>query len=555
MNMRKKICYVMTFIMMVTAMFAGLSFASQAATGDLGEGYNVSNFTKYFSTVDDGVIDTTSNGVVTVLVFARTNGNCANSNAVVSGLCGSNWVQDDRVRVAVVDIDKASKDVVTQMRDGNPASTVTFSYCENNAANNAMWDYLAMTVGDSDTVTLPVTVIIDDNNMVQYCLTGYQTSETIYTYVKALVGEDFVEFANPNEFSLFVEGTYDEKMAFEVMDLVNEARAGQGLDALKMDEGLMEAAMQRAAECAVYYSHTRPNGESCFTVLDNSYRMGCAENIAAGYSSSAGVMDGWLNSEGHYANIMGGSYTNIGVGCFYQDGAVYWVQLFSTYGANQVTQPENYVATAEVKTKYEYMSSFYFGYPSNIEVGTSEKPAMLYGKNLGFSDEPYNLSPKTFAFESANTDIATVDADGTVHALATNGTSIKANLSNPGGDKISLSCVVTIVEASSSGDNGNGDNMGNGDGNNGNTETGDNTGNGEGNRNPDYVPPTTGFLVTGDVDFNGTVDLTDAQLALKFALKIYIPYDLEAFVADYDFDNAVTLSDAQLILKKALMII
>ncbi len=520
MNIRKKICYMMSIIMVLTTVWIQGRTISHAAMGGIGEGYDVENLDKSFATVDDGSVNTTSDGVVTVLVFARTNGSCFNSNAVIGELCESSWTAHEGVRVAVIDIDQASKDVVASMRDSNAASDVRFCYCENRAANNAMWDYLAMTVGDSDTVTLPVIIMIDGNNKVQYCLTGYQSSQTIYTYVKDLVGEDFADLSNPDEISLFLKGTFDEEKAFEVLDLVNEARAEQELDALKMDEGLMEAAMQRAAECAVYYDHTRPNGESCFTVFDDGYLISAAENIAAGYSSSSAVMDGWLNSTGHYANIMGEDFTNLGVGCFYQDGVIYWVQLFSAYGDTQVTQPENYVTTAQVQAKAEYLGELSFRYATNVEVGMDMLPSQLYGVNLGFDVENFYLSPETFSYESVAPEIATVDSNGVLHAASVGDTIITASI----GDKISLITYVSVVEKSSSdhnGDNGNDAND----------------------------------LMTGDVDFNGIIDLTDAQLALKIALRIYVPYEVEVLAADMDSDNAVTLNDAQSILKKALKII
>ena len=77
-------------------------------------------------------------------------------------------------------------------------------------------------------------------------------------------------------------------------------------------------------------SHTRPDGSACFTVLaEYGIQWGAAgENIAAGFTDAATVMNGWLNSPGHYMNIMG-PFTHIGVGHYTDaDGREYWVQLF-----------------------------------------------------------------------------------------------------------------------------------------------------------------------------------------------------------------------------------
>lgn len=116
--------------------------------------------------------------------------------------------------------------------------------------------------------------------------------------------------------------------AKEVVNLVNEARAKAGLEPLVTDMALTEAANIRATEIAQSFSHTRPDGSSCFTVLDElgiSYRY-AAENIAMGQSSPNKVMDDWLNSSGHRANILSEEAGKIGVG-IYTDafGRLHWV--------------------------------------------------------------------------------------------------------------------------------------------------------------------------------------------------------------------------------------
>ena len=122
--------------------------------------------------------------------------------------------------------------------------------------------------------------------------------------------------------------------ATEVLNLVNQLRAEVGVAPLSLDSTLCQAANTRAVEISQdnCFSQTRPNGTSCFTVLDDygiSY-MATGENIAAGYATPADVVAGWKNSEGHYANMINASYTKLGVG-FYNSGSGYgthWTQLF-----------------------------------------------------------------------------------------------------------------------------------------------------------------------------------------------------------------------------------
>ena len=117
-----------------------------------------------------------------------------------------------------------------------------------------------------------------------------------------------------------------------IVELVNEERAKAGLNALTLKEDITEAAQVRAVECETLFSHTRPNGTSFVTALKEagvSYR-GAGENIAWGQKTPEQVMEGWMNSAGHRANILNEKYTSIGVG-YYQNasGVNYWSQLFT----------------------------------------------------------------------------------------------------------------------------------------------------------------------------------------------------------------------------------
>lgn len=117
-----------------------------------------------------------------------------------------------------------------------------------------------------------------------------------------------------------------------IVELVNEERAKAGLHALTLKEDITEAAQVRAVECETLFSHTRPNGTSFVTALKEagvSYR-GAGENIAWGQKTPEQVMEGWMNSPGHRANILNKNYTSIGVG-YYQNasGVNYWSQLFT----------------------------------------------------------------------------------------------------------------------------------------------------------------------------------------------------------------------------------
>ena len=127
-------------------------------------------------------------------------------------------------------------------------------------------------------------------------------------------------------------GQSADAYAVEVVRLVNEERAKQGLSALRMDAGVTAAAQVRAREIVSTFSHTRPDGRKCFTALDEAgvrYR-GAGENIAYGQSSPAAVVNAWMNSPGHRANILNANFTTIGVGHHTAGSTHYWTQFFTS---------------------------------------------------------------------------------------------------------------------------------------------------------------------------------------------------------------------------------
>ena len=126
-------------------------------------------------------------------------------------------------------------------------------------------------------------------------------------------------------------GSMQGDFASQVVALVNAERAKHGLSALKVDAKVQQAALVRAKETAQSFSHTRPNGSSFSTALTEagvSYRR-AGENIAYGQSTPQQVMNAWMNSSGHRANILNENFTTIGVGYTVINGTAYWTQLFT----------------------------------------------------------------------------------------------------------------------------------------------------------------------------------------------------------------------------------
>lgn len=117
----------------------------------------------------------------------------------------------------------------------------------------------------------------------------------------------------------------------EVLDLVNAERAKYGLSALSADSKVQAAAKIRAEEIKSVFSHTRPNGTKFSTALTQvgaTFR-GAGENIASGQRTPEQVVNAWMNSEGHRANILNEKYKYLGVGCVSKGGSYAWVQIFT----------------------------------------------------------------------------------------------------------------------------------------------------------------------------------------------------------------------------------
>jgi len=115
----------------------------------------------------------------------------------------------------------------------------------------------------------------------------------------------------------------------EVLKLVNEERKKVGIAPLEMDRELLSAAKTRAKELETRFSHTRPDGSSCYSVSPKVR----GENIAYGQQTPQKVMDSWMNSPSHRENILNPKFKSIGIG-YHKGNHPYWVQLFGVEKAD-----------------------------------------------------------------------------------------------------------------------------------------------------------------------------------------------------------------------------
>lgn len=110
--------------------------------------------------------------------------------------------------------------------------------------------------------------------------------------------------------------------------LINQQRAAYGLAPLTIDADLSIKARIKSQDMRDqgYFSHTSPTYGSPFSMMQSlgiTYRS-AGENIAKGYATAEAVVNAWMASDGHRANILSTRYTSMGIG--YVDG--YWTQWF-----------------------------------------------------------------------------------------------------------------------------------------------------------------------------------------------------------------------------------
>lgn len=116
----------------------------------------------------------------------------------------------------------------------------------------------------------------------------------------------------------------------EVLTIINKERVKAGVKPLAARADLIELADIRVKELSVKFSHQRIDGTFVSDLAEQKgiYYNTIGENIAMGQPTAETVMNSWMNSEGHRANILNSSYSYIGIGHIVKNGMHYWVQVF-----------------------------------------------------------------------------------------------------------------------------------------------------------------------------------------------------------------------------------
>lgn len=241
--------------------------------------------------------------------------------------------------------------------------------------------------------------------------------------------------------TLNISGTQNYTYASQVITLLNEQRVNNGLSPLTADSTLTAAAMQRAAETVIYFSHTRPNGSRCFTAFDGGWR---GENIAAGQADPDEVITGWMNSTGHRKNILEANYTGVGVGCFNYKGINFWVQCFSDITADGAVRTGTASATAAVSASTNYINMSGKLAENTFSSAGETTTFTVSNNNVGWTYITATVDSSSFNYSSSSS-AAKVDSAGNV-TVAGGGTAIITAATKKG--SLSVSDTLTSTAPS-----------------------------------------------------------------------------------------------------------
>lgn len=403
-----------------------------------------------FYTLDGNTINQdTFADKVQLLVFYRTAG-CANSLATIHGLASSDWARDERIQIIAVDVSGQSRDAVAQFKDINAANcgNMLFAYNEEyNYSSNIWTEYdLKCNINSS----LAYNFVLADGK-IRYAWSGAYKTANYQTAFSALLAGEVVEPSEPDMTGIYrlgISGSENYSEVYGVLQQLNEHRTAAGLSPLTMDEDLLAAAMQRAAECAVYYSHTRPDGGKCTTIIPGNLNK--AENIAVGYPDGTAVMNAWKSSDGHNKNMLSDKMTAVGVGCFEYNGDKYWVQLFSSAAAKAPAELTGSRAVVrEVLARAEYLRLQAEPAALTLQAGESGAVILLH-TNLNYAHKSGQLAASYADLDG--TGVAEVVLSGgqaQVKGLAAGESSLKLGLTAADGKSAPCTLEVKISVADS----------------------------------------------------------------------------------------------------------
>ena len=386
-----------------------------------------------------------ADGKYAMIIFGGI-GSCGNTNAALSYVSKlSGYMDMNQINIYAFDlVGNSNENIKATLNTLGPYNTpmqgeVCVSSVNADSSYHAFFSKCCQMVGLSGSMSMPIIFYKDRSGNIYHYSTGSVGSGEIAGALQQ--GGLSVNYST-NKTTVTLTGTTSYTMAYQVLDLVNEERAKVGAVPLTMDADLLEAAMQRAAECSVQFDHNRPNGQSCFSI--SSKMQG--ENIAAGYQSAAAAMTGWMNSQGHRENLLNSDYRSVGIGCVCVDGRWYWTQCFGVECSPVSSVPKDLakqfliLCDAALTPQFEKSAG-------ELYVGDTHQLRIKIGNAT--------LDANTFIWKSSNSTVASVDSKGKITAKKAGSVTITAANSFATSQQAGYTLTVKNKDTGNTGGSGN----------------------------------------------------------------------------------------------------
>ena len=392
------------------------------------------SLTYRFTSIDGKTLTNETNaGKTTLIVFLHMSSSHSDAAELVENILNADWSGNPNLSIIAADCMGTAEEEIR--RFAAPYGDTDITFCADE--NDVFFSCMEAAGQSTNSFSVPMSFVVDQEGKVQAAMAG-EYSENAFRNLLAPYVED-IDPVPTVTLSIPGENVYSE--AFEILELINAERKKEGLPEVKMDKELLDAAMLRAAECSVYYSHTRPNGTQCFTAFPAGAGAS-GENIAIGQQSAEEVMDGWMNSQGHRANILNGSYNSVGVGVFCHQGIYTWVQVFSSDTAQTVKKPADTEKTVKIEVLQENLLPRAERSLLMLQKGT-EKSVDLEFINKEFAYHYAQPDPSCLRFQSSDPRVAPVDQQGVVTAAAEGTALITVTVA---GTDLQLTVEIVVTE-------------------------------------------------------------------------------------------------------------
>lgn len=400
-------------------------------------------------------------GGATVVIFFNATGKCRNSSDLISGLENTLWAQDDRFNIVAVECMKQSRETVKSFMDEydrmdivdhtyyNPNSNAVIAwYLESISRGGDMSGSLSFSVS----VVFAHVLIITEVNGVPTIRYSIPDAGSVSLITSLLGSVADIPEGKDTTVNVKITGTMRYNYVRESVVCLNEKRAEAGAPPLTLSAELTELAMTRAAECAVYYDHFRPNGYTCFSIGNGNgaYSTGLilAENIASGFPTPDRIVNRWMRSEKHKINILKPNHTQVGVGCCYHNGLYYWVNLF---GDGSDTSPLGCEEEIEADYTVETLESRLTARPEARDITLSccgSTDCMGLNRNIGI-DPYYTYQTMIYprpaaALTEDGRAIAHLGSDGILHGVTPGEGTLSVELY--AGDPLAEQVHVTVTD-------------------------------------------------------------------------------------------------------------